>query len=476
MLFFIRSLSFLCQKSPDWLLRTYCFLLGTVLYYALPAKRRDLLSHLAHVYPERSMAELKKLGRINCRRTIEMGLLALISPRYDAKSIAQHLTIHTDNIEKISSNALRKPLIILLPHSYLLELFSCVPILCGLRPEMVGAIFRPMDHPKLDAWIRETRERWGCKLYSRKEEIHRATKLLQSGGLLAILADQHAGASGIMGHFAGRIASFSPLPDLLESKVDGIIAFAYIKRTGFLQGEFHFDLALDGNGTATQKFGAWWEHKLWTEPGMDCDWLWLHRRWKMRERPRERLNLNPKRSWPEGPIPISGDRTHSERIDLRLPDNGEDLASILPLVTEIRNARPDARLTAVCSEKTAERLKEYGSPVDAVFILTNNYFHDCKKLWQKRIQFTDTTFHFTHSTCAELQTWLSGSRQRFGVASSKWKCPFLTHYWNPKTKKSLLVTSPGDYWTSYLTHFGLPPDTLEKQGFRSHLSTRKNQK
>ena len=60
----------------------------------------------------------------------------------------------------------------------------------GEFPEF-GSIFRPLDNPSADEFVKRSRERFGMRLLSRKEGFAEALKILRRRGLIGVLFDQN---------------------------------------------------------------------------------------------------------------------------------------------------------------------------------------------------------------------------------------------------------------------------------------------
>jgi KDO2-lipid IV(A) lauroyltransferase len=77
----------------------------------------------------------------------------------------------------------------------------------GLLGFTTHAIARPLDNPHLDAFLRRFRERTGQRILAKHGDFDRMQELLDSGGVLATLADQDAGPRGVFVDYFGRPAS-----------------------------------------------------------------------------------------------------------------------------------------------------------------------------------------------------------------------------------------------------------------------------
>ncbi len=450
----VRFLSFLVRNLPEFILRGICYFLGAVLY-AIPSKRRVVLSNLAHVYPERSLSSLRKTARINCRRTIEMGLFALASPGYDERTIRKRLSFGSGYEETYRLFAGPDPMVILLPHNYLNEMAVFEPALLGLPPGRAAAIFRPIDNPHIDEWVRTTRERAGLRLLSRRRGLEAAFDHLRASGHLAVLADQSAGDKGVLGRVAGRTASLSPLPDLLTRKVPAQLLFVYLERTGFFRAVLHLEPAPHRDLPPSVLFADWLTDKLLHSPGWDTNWLWMHRRWKTQRQPSRRLRLEQKRGFSPGFHAAAADRPRADRFLLRLPDRLEDLVMSVPLVRAIRRGRPDVRLTLVLRPSFGPLADLLEIPGDDRLEADGRTPEGRRLLRARRAEFPDTAILFTDDPRADKEMRMTGAEQRFGLVRPGTRRPHLTDAWRPPPDLDENSVHKVDFRNRFLEHFGL---------------------
>jgi len=94
-----------------------------------------------------------------------------------------------------------------------------------------GALYRPLDNVYLDRWIRDSRERTGTTLFSRREGFHRPAAFIRDGGALGILADQRTGR-GDYSDFFDVPCRTTPLPGLMHRRTGAPIVSVAIITTG----------------------------------------------------------------------------------------------------------------------------------------------------------------------------------------------------------------------------------------------------
>lgn len=96
------------------------------------------------------------------------------------------------------------PAILITGHCGNWELLGYVLALLGFP---MHALYRPLDLPPLDAWVRRTRERRGLTLIDKFEAVRQMPELMRRGAHIGFIADQNAGDRGLFVPFFNRLAS-----------------------------------------------------------------------------------------------------------------------------------------------------------------------------------------------------------------------------------------------------------------------------
>lgn len=118
-------------------------------------------------------------------------------------------------LEKNSKNP--RPTVLMIPHFAMMETITMFPLLVDIPIPQTGVFYRPFDNKDLEDWIKESRERFGVELVSRKGGVLGAIDFLKKNGILAVLFDQNAGGSGATSLFFDRVCSTSELSGILLS-------------------------------------------------------------------------------------------------------------------------------------------------------------------------------------------------------------------------------------------------------------------
>jgi KDO2-lipid IV(A) lauroyltransferase len=157
----------------------------------------------------------------------------------------------------------------------------------GLFGFRTHAIARTLDNPYLDRFLRRFREKTGQRVLAKKGDYDAITGLLESGGVLATLADQDAGPRGLFVDFFGRPASTHkaialmalefnvPLIVVGVPKVSRPMHYHVIVEDVIRPSDF--SAQPDAARAITQRYTAALERVIRRFPEQ---YFWLHRRWK----------------------------------------------------------------------------------------------------------------------------------------------------------------------------------------------------
>jgi heptosyltransferase II len=459
LLFSLKFLGWLTAHAPEFLLRAFAGSLGDFVFFCLPRRRRLVLSNLHHAFPEKPGAWHRSIGRESCRRLIETGLLSLATPYLGEKRYRQIVT-GSPALHALYARHAADPAATLIcsPHIAYWEVQTAKPlIIAGPFPEF-GIIFRPLDHPATNDFVQRSRERFGMRLLSRKEGFAEALKILRRRGFVGVLFDQNAGLQGALTLLFDRVCSTTELPGLMAEKFQARVYGIYPRRLGFWRVEIGAaPIEYDGTGAAvTLALNRWLESLLRSDDNLCASWLWAHDRWRNQDMPARRLRLEAKRDLLAADLAARGlpALPRRTRIWIRLPNWLGDVIMALPLLRAIRVSRPDAKIVLV-GKKSFLPLLEIAGLADHFHPLPpsgRGYFAHFRRL---QAEYPDLWLLFTNSVRGDLEAWLSGTRQRFGLVRPAKTRPLLSHRFRVPADFSEASHHQVELWTNFLKHFGL---------------------
>jgi ADP-heptose:LPS heptosyltransferase len=200
----------------------------------------------------------------------------------------------------------------------------------------------------------------------------------------------------------------------------------------------------------------WLEELLRADENLCASWLWAHDRWRNQDRPSHRLRLEATRNLLAEELALRGwaSLPRRTRLWVRLPNWLGDVVMTLPLLRALRTSRPDAEIILVAKAAFVPLLGTW-AVADRVYALPSQgsgYYAHFRAL---RPEHLDVALLFTNSFRGDLEAWLTGCRQRFGLVRPGQPRPLLSHGfkrpagWNEQTHHQL------ELWDAFLRFFGL---------------------
>jgi len=299
LLLFTQMTGWLLAHVPEPLVRGLAWLLGNMVYYGHAPRRRVMRQSITASFPDRPAKWGKNIARQSCVRIVETALLSLASPFFSEARIRRMMTTTPsldDAYRKLQQQP--RPLVMGTAHFAYWEGLTWLPLLlpAGPKPELL-TIYRPLRNQKMDDWLRQTRERFGVKLMSRRSGLHAASHVLRRQGCVALLFDQSAGSHGYLTKFLGRECSTTPLPGLLVENSGADVALIYARRSAFWRFTIEFCVVPCEHTpqAVTLALNHALEERLRNDEVLCASWLWMHQRWRILDRPEERQKLEAKR-------------------------------------------------------------------------------------------------------------------------------------------------------------------------------------
>jgi ADP-heptose:LPS heptosyltransferase/lauroyl/myristoyl acyltransferase len=408
------------------------------------------LKNLHHAFPDRTERWRRRVYYEACARVVEMALFMPASRYFSEKRLDSVLDIDSTmraSVERyISGDRQGQPFVVLLPHMTMSEAASLLPRYFPGLPT-VNVVFRPLNQPKMNQWVEETRSRFGNRQLSRRSGYNDAMAALRRGEGVALLFDQDASGRGATSLFMGRIASMTDLPGLMALRFDTDVHLLLLERTEFWKAKLTLQ-ELPKCETATEvavRAHNLLEAYLRRDDHSAADWLWLHGRWGHQTGSKKRFHLPEKRMALEQTNHINGDAEtpRKTRLWVRMPNWLGDVVMVLPLLRAIRRARPDFEITLIgkaAFQPLFERL-DVGERFIPLPKQGRGYF---KYFYQLRHDYPDTYLLFTNSTRSDLEAFLTRCPQRLGMIRPGKKRQLLT--------KPYLLPEGIDETTQHQTH------------------------
>ena len=460
-LLLLKIIGRLCAFAPECMVRACCVCLGYLVPVFQPARARGTLKNLHHAFPEKSERWRRRVFRESCARIFEMGLFLPASAYFSKQRLDRVLQVDAatrKTIETYIDEARAgKPVLILLPHMTLAEAATLLPREFDGFPS-THTIFRPLNQPKINAWVAHLRSRFGMHLLSRREGYNGAMAALRRGESVGLLFDQDAGKRGTTITFMDRLVSVTDLPGLMVQRFNADAYVMLPERVGLWRSKLsvHKLPAFESATEVSYHAHRVLETYLRRDFDSAADWLWLHNRWNHQYSAHKRFHIKEKRNALELSNQLNGYSAtpRKTRLWVRMPNWLGDVVMALPLLRAIRQGRPDFEITLI--GKAAFRpLFEMLGVGDHFIELPPRGRGYLKYFYDLRRQYPDTYLLFTNSTRSDLEAFLTRCPQRFSMLRPGKRRPLLTDSFKLPVDVDETQVHQTHVWEQMMRSYGL---------------------
>lgn len=250
-------------------------LLGSLAWHFIPIRRRTVMRNLRIAFHgEMDLPAIEKMARAVIRRTGANLFSTAHTARLSGRRIDAILTVENPELAE-AAMADERGLVLLPSHMGNWEILSRMNRLFP-SGRKIGAFYRPLNNPLLNARVVSQRKTDGTHLFSKRDSLHYVTGFLREGGIIGILADQRSGPQGELVHFFGRITRASPLPSLMirRSKCAALAMSLITEKPGKWRVRYH---PISAPLKTTECMAAI-ETAMKASP---LDVFWLQERWRV---------------------------------------------------------------------------------------------------------------------------------------------------------------------------------------------------
>ena len=262
---------------------------GGLAYFLTARYRRVTLDNLAQAFPEKPAAEIRPIARENFRRIGENYAGAIKTAAMTPQQMLPHFEFAgADNILVYQNDSGPQSRIVAIGHFGNFELYArfgqFVPVF------KCAATYRGLNQPALNRLLVALRNTSGTRFYERRTESAALRAAMSDTGLLlGLLADQHAGKNGLRLPFFGRDCSTSSAPAVFALRYNCPLYTAICYRVGLARWRIEvgreIPTRVNGEPRSTadimRDVNREFEKAIRRDP---ANWFWVHRRWKPPER------------------------------------------------------------------------------------------------------------------------------------------------------------------------------------------------
>jgi KDO2-lipid IV(A) lauroyltransferase len=229
-------------------------------------------------------AERDRVVRATYRHFISM-IIEIAHIPYKLSLTTWRQYIRFDIERNVLRHILRKKPILLVTGHY--GNWEMAGYLFGVYNFSPYSIYRKLDNPYLDRWLRQFREHTGQRMIPKKGGFDQMEQVLASGGILCTVGDQDAGPKGLFVDFFGKPASTHKAMALMAIQHQAMVVVGAARR---INGRFEYEVDIakviepedlpagpDAVELLTREMMEGLENIIRKDP---AQYLWLHRRWK----------------------------------------------------------------------------------------------------------------------------------------------------------------------------------------------------
>lgn len=279
----LRAMIWISGVLPRKVWLDLCGGLGSTAWYFAGNTRKLTRTHLRMAYPEKTDAEIKRMGKRNFKMLGKNAGDILRSSRVkDLPQLETFLTTHgLENYE--AAHAKGKGVIFLTCHLGAFDLQITNMAMRGLNPNIIGT---PLKDKRLNDLLWNYRNLHGAIPIARGKETFRMIKVLKSGGSVALLIDQDTRVKTVFVDFFGIKAATPVGATILALKTGAAVVPTYIYLGADYVQHMHLlpeiPMTITGDEDEdvrynTQVLTNFIEDVIRQHPDQ---WVWMHERWK----------------------------------------------------------------------------------------------------------------------------------------------------------------------------------------------------
>ena len=282
----VRLLVAAIQVLPLDMGDSVCRGLGWMAAGPLRIRRRETEENLTRIFPDADAAARRRLARAMWHHLLLMVCeIAWAQRRLHRSNWSEHVTFQENRL-MLAYLLSRRPAVVVTGHFGNFEVGGYVTGLMGIGTTTIA---RRLDNPFLHRWVERFRGAKGQRMVDKEGCAPEVDRHLREGGILSLLADQHAGPKGCWVNFLGVPASCHKALALFSLSSDAPMMVAYTRRVGGRPMQFELgcvgtadprDETSEACGSVTE-LTEWYNTRLAEAVSRSVEqYWWLHRRWR----------------------------------------------------------------------------------------------------------------------------------------------------------------------------------------------------
>jgi KDO2-lipid IV(A) lauroyltransferase len=272
------------QVLPMSVCDRLCHQLAWLVADVLKFRKKIIWENLRGVYPDIIDDRCQTMTRRMWYHLFLMGCEVAQAPRKIHDSNWRKYVTIRDKVQMTNYLIDYRPLVAVSGHFGNFEMGGYVTGLLGMPSYTVA---RKLDNPYLDGFINDFRGHNGQFVFPKDGSATAVQEVLDSGGILTLLGDQHAGTKGCWIDFLGRPAACHKAIALFTLSGNAPMMVSYCRHT---DRPLHFEIGctgvadpldMDDSLRDVTKLTQWYNDRLADAIRLDPEqFWWVHRRWK----------------------------------------------------------------------------------------------------------------------------------------------------------------------------------------------------
>ncbi len=281
-----RSIVALIQALPLLTVARLGRACGGLAYWLDARHRRVAQRHLTMCFGhEKSPDEIRALARENFRRIGENFACAVKTASMTFEELRPYVEfVGPQSLLNPPSGSELPNMVFAIGHFGNFELYARFGQFCPAYK--CATTYRGLRQPSLNRLMQELRERSGCLFFERRTDGGALKAAMhQSGLILGLLADQHAGNSGLRIPFLGHDCSTTSAPAVFALRYHCALHTGICYRVGPARWRIeagpeiptHENGAVRSSEAIMREVNQAFEQAVRRDP---ANWFWVHNRWK----------------------------------------------------------------------------------------------------------------------------------------------------------------------------------------------------
>lgn len=253
------------------------------LAYRIGWRREVVKDHLAESFPDRDRGWVERTAKASFEHLGREAVAMVALPRSGSVAVREAVTFEDGREEIAEAFAEGRGLVLVSGHFGNWEIAGAT---MAAHDYPFDAVMQRIRNPWLDRYVQRSRARLGMRLIHRIGAWDQLLANLKEGRVVAFVADQDAGRSGLFVPFFGRLAATHRAPALLALRGGAPLVVGGVRRVGprrYATWARRLEPTGDSVAERVESLTVGWVGELERQVRLSPEqYFWHHKRWKTR--------------------------------------------------------------------------------------------------------------------------------------------------------------------------------------------------